>query len=734
LLMKHPSWVWLLLLLPLVWLAPLLGDPTQVHYAPGAEYSDLVVAHGPSAEFIRQSLIQFGEIPLWNPHTLGGTPFAADPLSGLYYPPLWLALILPSPLAFNILFFLHLAFAGFGAYMLAKEGGAGQAGSLLAGIAFGGLPKLVAHTAAGHLTLILAVSWTPWLFLAARRAARQGSIRRWSLAGIMAGIVFLADPRWLIPSMAAAAGYAVFSGFGSTTRPRIATVLMWIKHLAVFAGFTAAIAAILALPMAEFVSLSTRAELAGAESMVLSLPFSALIGLLFAGIGSSIEWVVYPGVVVLALALASLLFSPSPKVIWERGSGGEGVGGEGGGRERGSGGEAAFWWILLILSIFLSLGSNIPGVSKVLDAIPAAGLLRVPPRWMFLAGLALAMLAARGLTRLSRVVDERGLLKKAGFGLAAGGLILAAAGVAMGLPSALWQDGLMWGALGFILFAGFASKPWKNPATGALIVLAVIDLAIADGRMIDPGPADPIPAAAAGVSQAIINEGAAEFRVYSPSASIPQLAAVQDGLRMLDGVDPLILRSTAGVVSAAAQVPAAGYSVTLPAFETGNPQTDNRDIIPDWRLLGLLNVRYIASAFPIRSAMLGGCEPISGIHLCNNLFAQPRAWVAEGLDTWDQPIAGREARIDRDSPNRIRITAAGPGVVILADASYPAWRARVDGETAELSSAGGWWRAVEIGPGMHTVEMTYDPILFRIGLAAAALALAAYGVLRRWDA
>ncbi len=141
--MKRPSVMWLLLLLPLLWLAPLLGDPTRVHFAPGAEYSDLVVAHWPSAEFVRRSLIEFGEIPLWNPHTLGGTPFAADPLSGLYYPPLWLALILPAPLAFNILFFLHLALAGFGAFFLARAEGAGDTGALLAGIAFGGLDRSV---------------------------------------------------------------------------------------------------------------------------------------------------------------------------------------------------------------------------------------------------------------------------------------------------------------------------------------------------------------------------------------------------------------------------------------------------------------------------------------------------------------------------------------------------------------------------------------------------------------
>jgi uncharacterized membrane protein YfhO len=43
-------------------------------------------------------------------------------------------------------------------------------------------------------------------------------------------------------------------------------------------------------------------------------------------------------------------------------------------------------------------------------------------------------------------------------------------------------------------------------------------------------------------------------------------------------------------------------------------------------------------------------------------------------------------------------------------------------------------QAVEIGPGTHAVEMTYDPALFRAGLAISLLALAAYGVMKRWDA
>ncbi len=721
---------WLLLLLaPLLYLAPILADPLNVHPAPDAEYSDLVIAHWPSAEFLRQSLLQYGEIPFWNPHTLGGTPFAADPLSGLYYPPLWLALVLPPPLAFNILFFLHLAFAGIGVYLLAREEGAGQMGALLAGIAFGGMPKVVAHIAAGHLSLVMAVSWTPWLLLAARNAARVRSLRGWALAGVISGLVFMADPRWVIPAALAAVGYAFFAGGGYPPQPRRTMIVSWIKHLAVFGGFAAAVSAVLALPMGEFVSLSTRASLPEAERAAYSLPIRSLGGLMLGGIEGYIEWVIYPGVVILLLAITSPLIirTPAPQ----------------GGNIRlpamaaeekiQAQGKGWFWFILFLFSIFLSLGSNIPGLGALTDAIPALNLLRVPPRWMFLAGLALAMLAARGLTGLESVEDERGILKKGGFALAAGGLVFAVTAWIMGWPAALWQDGLMWGALGLILFVGFFSKGWSLPATSGLIVLAVIDLAVADGRMIDPRPVDPVPAAAAAASQ-LLKEDTGAYRVYSPSASIPPLAAVQNGLRLLDGIDPLILGTTAKTVSEAARVPLAGYSVTLPVFATGNPETDNRDVIPDWRLLGLLNVRYVASAFEIPSAMLGECRFAGGIRICRNLFAAPRAWVAEGIETWDRPIAGREARIESESPNRMSLTATGPGIVVVSEASYPAWRAAVDGEAAELITVGGWWRAAAIGPGEHVIEMAFDPLLSRIGLGITLLALLAFLGVRRWAA
>jgi hypothetical protein len=145
----------ILLLVPLAWLAPLALHPTAVAFQPGSEFSDLAITHWPNALFINQTLRAWHALPLWNPNILAGTPFAADPLSGLWYPPLWLAALFPVPLTFNILLALHLGWAGLGAYRLTREHGLGVSASLVAGLAFGGMPKLVARHRQG-------VSQVPW--------------------------------------------------------------------------------------------------------------------------------------------------------------------------------------------------------------------------------------------------------------------------------------------------------------------------------------------------------------------------------------------------------------------------------------------------------------------------------------------------------------------------------------------------------------------------------------------
>ena len=81
------------LLAPIV---PHFGD--TLVYPANAQFSDLTITHWPAFAYLRDQLQATGQIPLWRSSILSGTPFAADPLSGLFYPPHWLAFISAVPL------------------------------------------------------------------------------------------------------------------------------------------------------------------------------------------------------------------------------------------------------------------------------------------------------------------------------------------------------------------------------------------------------------------------------------------------------------------------------------------------------------------------------------------------------------------------------------------------------------------------------------------------------------
>src|SRR5690349_6762982 len=100
-------------LFALLFLWPLLLHPTFIPFAPQGQFSDLLISHLPNTEYLRDSLWRYHQWPLWNAQIFAGQPFAADPLAGMWYPPAWLLLLLPLPFAFNVLFVLHLAWAGY---------------------------------------------------------------------------------------------------------------------------------------------------------------------------------------------------------------------------------------------------------------------------------------------------------------------------------------------------------------------------------------------------------------------------------------------------------------------------------------------------------------------------------------------------------------------------------------------------------------------------------------------
>ncbi|PLS81951.1 MAG: hypothetical protein CYG59_05175, partial [Chloroflexi bacterium] len=90
----------------------------------------------PWYSFLGESL-RSGHIPMWNPHSFAGTPFAADPLSGwTYLPAMVLFTIFPVSAAAKAYLFVHPLLAGLSMYALARTLRVNVVGAVMASIVY----------------------------------------------------------------------------------------------------------------------------------------------------------------------------------------------------------------------------------------------------------------------------------------------------------------------------------------------------------------------------------------------------------------------------------------------------------------------------------------------------------------------------------------------------------------------------------------------------------------------
>jgi hypothetical protein len=709
-----------------------------------AIYSDLTLSHYPNASYLRRSIVEEGRIPLWSEGILSGVPFAADPLSGLWYPPGWLALLFPLPLGFNLLIALHLVWGGLGMYLLLRAEEMSYQSALFGALAFAWLPKLFAHFGAGHLTLLYAVPWTPWLLWAAARGSREenpplqptataeatfrNDVNRFGVVlgletprwpyweALFLALIFLADVRWSVYAGALWLAYRLAHGHES----------MW-RRAASFVGqsiLAALLAAPMALPLLEFTRLSSRASLGEQDVLAFSLPPIRLLGLIFPDYGGFHEYMVYPGQVVLALSLLAAVGMASDK-------------------------GKRFWLWSALAALILSLGSYLPPLA-LLARLPLLDWLRVPARANFITGLCLAALAARAVEWLveenvserlkSSLRDARKAEKdqqknakprarRAGLALAA----LVAFSLSMTASVAIFTSSLptnfAWGAafclasaawIGLRLAGRITVRPWLV----GLAILCLMDLGRMDLSLFAPRSAKMVLAEADELAEYLAGTPGL-FRVYSPSYSLPQQTAALYGLQQADGVDPLQLQSYVDFMKAASGVPWSGYSVTVPPFASGQPAVDNAPYQPDPERLGLLNVRYVAAAFDLDLDGLALLKRFGDTRLYENEEAHLRAWVYPQDSRIGSPL--RDVDQITWSPECIEIAASGPGLLVLSEVAYPGWRAWVDGSPAQVETVHELLRGVPLAEGDHQVVFAFRPLSLYLGLGLCVCAIVYLG-------
>jgi hypothetical protein len=735
------------------------------------DYRDHWEFHLPDHEVLGTQWRETGRLPAWNPKMECGSPAPGGYGRGLYYPPGWVAYLLPAPATLAWVVALHAALAAAGLLGLLRAWGLPRRGQVVGAVAYAG-GGIVAGLW-NYPYMAAAAAWLPFVLWGADAALRTGRLRWAALGGVALGLGVLAGD----PHTSAMTGGLVLLLALVRIRARPLIALGTIVTVAVVAAGTAGPEILAGL---EWLETSRRAGgLEAKEALGWSLRQRDALRLLVPFIwGDGIrEWYglpfmkppsylvgLAPGLGVLALAVAGLWRWRRPEVRFA---------------------------ILAALIFPAIAASPALGFGETLLTLPGFSWFRFPIKYVVGAAPALAILAASGATALEARGPRRAAAGTAGLlGLVLGGL-----GLVLGerlylrlagpveVPELWAQDGpaaiatartwlLVAGgtglALGVALLLARTSRR-RAVALGLLLLEPVVCSAwiTAPGVMPEePPPVVPVIRERArdgdpGRVAAVLDTR----KIFLAAGNRPEQAALQH-LQYLPWMSSLSYGlSTMN-----------GYGSPRPAAweRLRQARPGSREDTDRWmyRLHEMSGVRFIVTPYKLSASRAElVAEPVPGVKVWELPGRLPRAYVSRrarpfpeaaaleqvlvsgdfdhhaealvevGAD--DEPFPAALARAPRapHGPARIQedlgvavtVRAVGPGLLVLADTAYPGWTATVDGEPAPWWRTNGLFRGVALPPGEHDVVFRFVPTGMwpGLGILLGTLVVVGLACLRR---
>jgi hypothetical protein len=215
-------------------------------------------------------------------------------------------------------------------------------------------------------------------------------------------------------------------------------------------------------------------------------------------------------------------------------------------------------------------------------------------------------------------------------------------------------------------------------------------------------------------------------RIYGAQRNVRQAHAVELGVRLADGWNPLLLASYVAFMARAGDYAAYGYQLTIPP--TGSPAR------PDAALLGLMDVRVVLSRTPLTDPRLVPAGAVDGTLIYRNTAdAGPGYLVRPGpsggppaldhVQLLGAPTAAARATQLTSEAETFSFTTSAPAYFVVATPDYPGWTARLDGRPVAITDIAGVLPAVRVAPGRHVLSYTYAPRSVVLGAALSALGL-----------
>jgi hypothetical protein len=666
------------------------------------------------------------QLPLWNPFERGGVSMLSEPEAGVLYPLNWLLVAIGAVgggmpfVMIEVKACLHLAIGGIAMFALLRRKGLSVSAAAVGGVIY----ELGPYTAGNaHFAIIWPQAWLPLLMLATDWLLEGGGL---FAAMAVAGAAFLvvvagSPPTAFYASLVAIPYFCVRAGLavrGEGWRS-------WIARNGQAVLLAGALTALSCYPSVrgtfEAMRASVRAVRTFAYVSESPLPMREWLGL-FVRAGSGVHvYIGLPSIMLAALGLAR----------WRCRA------------------ESILFAALAFVGGMLMLGSATPLLGWLYEWAPPFRLFRICVRYMFLAQVAVSILAAYGFDALS---DLRGARPTPAFvaslaaPLAATLALTVIAGIHATANPKLAPD-LHWmflvGGVTLALAALLAFRPALAPMLGALMAATLaVDLGVTARRagVLHAGRFD---ASSTLVSDAWIARMQSETdtaRIYD-EFGLGWRAGSRLGLRDLRGyVEPLTMRRIVDVYGAIGAAP---------------------------DLLSLFNVRWLLhSAHPVLGLSHNFVKKIDGVpgltHQEGAVYEfddpAPVAYWVQGarvtataadatahlgdLDRRGELVLAEEdvgpvapaRRIDHAprvaatlesrtlSSMRLAIDAPSDGYLVVNEAWFPGWLATVDGRPVSVLRGNVIMQALDVPAGKHVVEMRFRPWYVLGPLAAALLA------------
>jgi len=350
------------------------------------QHSDQHIAGYMFKNFAKETILDEGSFPLWNPYIFGGLPYVDAMHGDIFYITMLLRFILPIGTVMALLFVIHIIAAGIGMMLFLREIGIKKTVSFVGAVTYMFTGVIVSFVLAGHDSKVVVTSLLPWAMLFIHRGFRLGKLLDFALLGLVFGLGLISPNVQMMYYAFLACGfyvlYRMYIAWKDAKKPWsvFKPFLLSIGSVAAGIGISAA----QMLPGISYLGFSPRA--AGGRGWDFatswSLPRTELIDLLnprFSGILQN-YWganafkfhAEYFGVIIVALAIVGLILA------WRRR-------------------ETKFFAGFGIFGLLMALGGNTPFYYIPYYVFPLVKSFRAPAMIFYTVTFSAVVLGALGL-------------------------------------------------------------------------------------------------------------------------------------------------------------------------------------------------------------------------------------------------------------------------------------------------------------------------------------------------